>query len=1527
MRNNTERKAFTIVEIVIVIAVIAILSAVLIPSFSGIIQSATISADQQKLSALNSQVSFYLGTGKTIGSAADLEKAIDADGADLWDKMDPESAKWGYHYWYNTATQRIEFGRYEDVVATPATVSFGKMVVHADSPSVAEEVKPFEKDSPRMIGGFYFLDSVKKNSENVIAKFFFEIDQMTSANYEDVYDMIGEDMKRNDDNKKLAEALYDRMKSVVIFNTNGIFTNGTEAQNLVHPYIPQNKTDEKMTLGSANYTGLDLSQTGISSVVISENIEVGNTFADFEQLTDVVISGDVKESDLLGIFFSDSFSSTVTITITEMPDISYQIQDSALYNATSGGKVGDLECFNAVTDFDINVNINENDRVIKIGDQFYVALNQFRNEGIELNLSASNFKGEEGKGEIKNETISLWDANIGNVTDGKLTVDNQFEGGAIEITATAELGGKTLSKEITVNLVSVKSVYLNLAAKGSDAAGEKLDLTNQTAKKEFEFTYDNTSPMEYEFKNLTVTYSHPVLNDDEIRTLGLADVTYSVTTAQGGIFSIANNILSLNKEAIVTAGNESTKTFTVTACGFEKEFTVKVINKAECPLDLTFTNVADYLHRLGNGNAVTLASLFKLKDGYTVTAGTVKVTVRNVLSESEGEYELMASGSVDEYGFGVTVVENADWTKTTLAFTGTGIAVIEVEADGVRAKKLMVEIVDGKNVTAYGELTSGNCILLSDIKISSGGKHTFENATLYGNGFTFDIRGGNHTGNNYLSNNYVILLRNSVLDNVKIIGDAYDSYSGKAENANNIPAVYATGAFSAIYNSYISNCASPVRANNGTLLIENTTLEGGSFANLDIRASQVTLRDVTTINQVSDPANPPVSLGLGIVMYYENVDAATTLTVEGTLTQYNTVSKAQVDQYIKNDYAREMINKAFVDDAFKEFRYSDGTTTWLNTGIISMNTMVGKNNVNSGSVPAGYGYTSMTAKVLTESVTGSVWTVITDANNYRNTPDGEWKPTEQNPAVPSYTFDYTDKNYQAKENGSNDFCYYDSENNKVLISMDEGDTKLWNTDILTVNKMGDSLTGIKVTLNGVDYTGKSISFSENGTYTVVYEYTDTYHYVASGSEAVEQVEVTYTKEVVIEVTVVKAAAKNATFDFNGMGYKQVTIGNDIYIMPDVSATSTTVGSTVIDGKTVYCPIVQCVTSNGKTSQTNGTTWYMYFNVFKNVITITDYADGGMGEAIVYGASTTTLPAGLTVSDPAGTFKYKSASNAPTTPKAANGILVYTSPAMEGVDRDALTVTANYTYKDNAGQTYRYIVQYSCPEITKNAGCVAPDTLVTLADGTKKEIQYVTDEDLLLVWNHFEGKYDTVPAAIIFNHGYDNNTVIKLNFSDGTAVKVINLHQFLDADLKQYVSVNAETVAQYIGHHFVKRDGDGYKTVTLESYEISEEYIEAYGVISSLHYNLLVEDLFSTDFMEEDYDLFNYFVIGEGMIFDAQQMQEDIEKYGLYTYEDFADYLTYEQFVAFNVQYFKIAVGKGLYTYDGILNLIGEYLNQ
>ena len=61
-----------------------------------------------------------------------------------------------------------------------------------------------------------------------------------------------------------------------------------------------------------------------------------------------------------------------------------------------------------------------------------------------------------------------------------------------------------------------------------------------------------------------------------------------------------------------------------------------------------------------------------------------------------------------------------------------------------------------------------------------------------------------------------------------------------------------------------------------------------------------------------------------------------------------------------------------------------------------------------------------------------------------------------------------------------------------------------------------------------------------------------------------------------------------------------------------------------------------------------------------------------------------------------------------------------------------------------------------------------------------------------------------------------------------------------------------------------------------------------------------------------------------LTYDVEQFQKDVETYGLYTYEDFKDYVTYEQFVDWNGAYLKVAVEKGYFTFDYILKLIEMY---
>ena len=62
-----------------------------------------------------------------------------------------------------------------------------------------------------------------------------------------------------------------------------------------------------------------------------------------------------------------------------------------------------------------------------------------------------------------------------------------------------------------------------------------------------------------------------------------------------------------------------------------------------------------------------------------------------------------------------------------------------------------------------------------------------------------------------------------------------------------------------------------------------------------------------------------------------------------------------------------------------------------------------------------------------------------------------------------------------------------------------------------------------------------------------------------------------------------------------------------------------------------------------------------------------------------------------------------------------------------------------------------------------------------------------------------------------------------------------------------------------------------------------------------------------------------------MKFDEEKMQADITQYGLYTYDDFSDYLTPEQFELFNFAYFKPSVEKGKYAFEDIIYLINTFL--
>ena len=224
---------------------------------------------------------------------------------------------------------------------------------------------------------------------------------------------------------------------------------------------------------------------------------------------------------------------------------------------------------------------------------------------------------------------------------------------------------------------------------------------------------------------------------------------------------------------------------------------------------------------------------------------------------------------------------------------------------------------------------------------------------------------------------------------------------------------------------------------------------------------------------------------------------------------------------------------------------------------------------------------------------------------------------------------------------------------------------------------------------------------------------------------------------------------------------------------------------------------------------------------------------------------------------------------------------------------------------------------------KKKECIAAGTLITLADGSVKRVEDIVETDILLVFDHETGQYVAAPIIFIERDGWAEYNVINLKFSDGRITRLIYEHALFDITLNKYVYITEANLTEFIGHEFAVMDGDGYAAVTLTEAFVTTEYTGCYSLVTVYHLNYFIDGLFSIPGGIEG--MFNIFEYGDGLKYDEEKMAADIEEYGLFTYEDFAEYLPEEIYAAFPAEYLKVSIGKGYLTFDKILEYIEKYV--
>jgi len=1478
--NRSTKKAFTIVELVIVIAVIAVLAAVLIPTFGMIITNAEKAADEAEIASLNVQ----LATTE-IKTEADIYKAItEVYGAKAAEKFAPETADKGYHYWYDVASKTVIFKSYEELdeisTATAKADTFDAVACAAPAPAAETGVSfaDAHKDAFRMfyVNGrqYYLLDK----GGSAIGDALTALDPKKTDGEDKPVD--GDDIRNKlievvdvkdsalNKNNTLADKLLDKLSEIAIVSDAATFVYDANRVNTVY-FVPGT---EKISSNVIIFNKIEGNDTAIAKQenlkTNEDNLVDGNVQINlpdnvgkieenaliFDGETKVQIKTQFTDTDSV----KEAFHANSTNGVIIANEKEYTVNDSALKEGED--VVGSLAYTYVVENFDIFATedyaeyVDAQKSVYVPYDKGYVTLYT-----VVTDEKVSSDKMTWSIAEDANGILSV-DQN------GKVTFNSLPESGSLTATvrATAQAGGAT--RDIKVRLVAITDMTVTIN-------NEEVNLMNDNPYVDISYTGDADA------YNITV--------DGFAKNYDICDcdttVTYEYST---DIFTIANGKLTLKKDANgkITEGERAVtiKVGPKDNPYLESTVFIEIFDDSSEPFVPAFAYVNDFVYRVGNKNAITLGTLFTCEKA----PETFTLKIKDKGAAAAGSGVLPEIGTVTGSSFNATYTLNSsDWKASTIKFTGVGIAVIEI--DGVDL--LTLEVVNGTNYTAGQTLptavnnTTGHIALLGNV--TSATTMTMNNKCLFGNGFVVDAKNASNTAIG------IITLNNgAMLDNVIITGSVYTTYEGNSGNGQTWSTSLVFVNNGIISNSYLSNTKSPVRAA-GSVTIINSTISGGCYANIDVHSSsELTLEDVTFINQIGNKQPTDKALGLGVVVHQDAAEAS--IIIKGSLKQYNLVGNSH-KTYLPS-------GTSALDDYWSSIMSVDSFTIndekYIDTGIFSISAEVGTflDYIDADqSVRDARVYKDVTGGRYIYHLSTAAGPGAYDATySYANTwQENGYKPNKQGAIPPNYSLLLTTTKPDAS---AKEYCYIDGSTIKIGFESGGSKTLTLSSEVFNItNSLGDKLDLKYITLDGTAISD-TYTFTKAGPATL-----------KVGVESEGQIYY-YTLSVNVAITSYpngSVSLSSSTVTIHGSTSK------DYYIVFDILA-GVTIKDVDVNGQT-------------RTETINNTLpagWTISLDDTGYIVTITTSWDNVNGEktklVITASASGTGAPTNWELDCdkdcPANSLHscYQKAKNNSVTPTAT-----YVYYGFNGNASASVTLKGSTSLDNNAKHTV-------------SSGCVTPDTLVTLADGTQKEIQYVTYEDQLLVWNFYTGEYDVAYGSIVMNHGYGNYDVVTLKFDDGTEISTINGHGFFDSETKEYVIIESSNVDEYIGHSFIKVDGDKYTTVTLLNYTIENKYTESWSILTAEHYNCILEGLWTLTPAEVEGSpkyLMPY-VIGERMKYDESAMQADIDTYGLYTYDEFAEYCTYEQFVAFGLENFKVSVAKGYITFEDIIYLLNIHTN-
>lgn len=910
-----------------------------------------------------------------------------------------------------------------------------------------------------------------------------------------------------------------------------------------------------------------------------------------------------------------------------------------------------------------------------------------------------------------------------------------------------------------------------------------------------------------------------------------------------------------------------------------------------------FVNSESYTYRVGNGNAIELGSVFSVVEDFPINSRTVVVTIEKADSDSQLTW---------------TVTESDLWENTTIKFEGTGKANIII-SDLCTPTEVTVEVVDGVNATSATSATENNVVLLSDCGFSS--LEVSNGYTLYGNGFTMTC--GSDSAALDMGYSFVTL-NNGTLDNVQIVTPNFDYAvlykSNMTESGNrteetdktryfNVKSGVMASGNSQILNSRISGGRAALNVSGGNVLVDNSRIELGAVASILVgSANSLTLRDVTLVQKptASTYDSNKTLMGFSVLLVCDANGDAAPVTIEGELVQNAWVDEND-KQYVPSA-GQSIISTVLAKTEYLHDLDGDGVNESLNLGFAYMPesltsavnaTTITDNRTNKDTVPYDYAEVSI--------LNGK--TYVYSYNNTNGTADSfktesEYTPNKYSDIITVTYSDTADGLTTGKSYGTDGWVY------ELNVDLDKLSGYALDFSKLSMSVNGKTVTDftvdgnakpeapIAVIAGGVTYT--LTTTIDGKEYTAQYKVTGT----ETSKESPSLVASNY-EEVLCVASSYGGTWHGAAPALEGIQIKYWSVAEKQYKTINLSD---------------YTP-----TTTGQLNGTN-TTWTYTPDNGDFILTLT-------GGQVHSGNSVYAMPV---VCDGKLYFVPASSKGLVNSGNSARTIPISYS-FKDNNNGDELTFSHTWSVAENKDEQYSYsdFCNGTKTKLESSSGggiteCITPDTLITLADGSKVRVDSLKGDEELLVWNLETGKLDKAPIMFVDSDPEAEYEVIKLHFSDGTEVKVISEHGFWDYNLNKYVYLD-RNAADYIGHTFAKQDADGLEKVVLTDVVIETEVTTAWSPVTVGHLCYFTNDMLSMPGGVGG--LFNIFEVdAETMTYDYEALASDIETYGLFTYEEVNAIapLSEEMFYAAGGQYLKVSIGKGNMTKAELAAMITRY---